>query len=423
MKILVIGGGGREHALAWKLAQSPFVTRVIATPGNPGIAEVALCVPTAGNTPADYLAVAEQQSVDLTVVGPEGPLTAGVVDAFQAAGRKIFGPTAAAAQLEGSKVFAKDFFARHGIPTARYATATTLAEATQAIESFDAPFVLKADGLAAGKGVLIVPTKEEAAAAAAQLLDGSLVGDAGARLVIEEFLVGEEVSYIAITDGTTILPLKPAQDHKAIFDGDQGPNTGGMGAYVDDRILSPAQHQQIMAEILRPTVDGMKAEGNPFVGFLYAGLMMTASGPKILEYNVRMGDPETQPLMMALRSDLADLLDRAAEGRLAGTTLQWSTDPTLCVILAAAGYPGPARTGDPITGIRQAEAARAKVFQAGTKLIDGQLVTAGGRVLAVTAAGPTLPAAIENAYAAAAHVHFDGAQHRKDIGHKGLKRW
>lgn len=423
MKILVIGGGGREHALAWKLAQSPFVTRVIATPGNPGIAEAALCVPTAGITPADYLAVAEQQSVDLTVVGPEVPLIAGVVDVFQAAGRKIFGPTAAAAQLEGSKVFAKDFFARHGIPTARYATVTTLAEAIQAIDSFDAPFVLKADGLAAGKGVVIVPTKEEAATAAAQLLDGSLVGEAGARLVVEEFLVGEEVSYIAITDGTTILPLKPAQDHKAVFDGDTGPNTGGMGAYVDDRILTTAQHEQIMAEILRPTVDGMKAEGTPFTGFLYAGLMMTATGPKILEYNVRLGDPETQPLMMALRSDLADVLDRAAEGKLAGATLKWCPETTLCVILAAAGYPGPVRTGDAITGIREAEAAGAKVFQAGTKVANRQLVTAGGRVLAVTASGPTLPAAIKNAYEAASHIHFDGAHHRKDIGQKGLKRW
>jgi phosphoribosylamine--glycine ligase len=423
LKILVIGGGGREHALAWKLAQSAFVTRVIATPGNPGIAEVALCVPTAGTTPADYLAVAEQHSVDLTVVGPEVPLIAGVVDAFQAAGRKIFGPTAAAAQLEGSKVFAKNFFARHGIPTARYATATTLVEAAAAIDTFDAPFVLKADGLAAGKGVLIVPTKEEANAAAAQLLDGSLVGDAGARLVIEEFLVGEEVSYIAITDGTTILPLKPAQDHKAIFDGDQGPNTGGMGAYVDDRILTPDQHDQIMAEILRPTVDGLKAEGTPFVGFLYAGLMMTANGPKILEYNVRLGDPETQPLMMALRSDLADVLDRATEGKLAGTTLRWSSDTTLCVILAAAGYPGPVRSGDPISGVHEAELAGAKVFQAGTKMVARQLVTAGGRVLAVTAAGASLPAAIEKAYTAAAHIHFEGAQLRKDIGQKGLKRW
>ncbi len=423
MKILVIGGGGREHALAWKLAQSPFVTRVIATPGNPGIAEAALCVPTAGITPADYLAVAEQQSVDLTVVGPEVPLIAGVVDVFQAAGRKIFGPTAAAAQLEGSKVFAKDFFARHGIPTARYATVTTLTGAIQAIDSFDAPFVLKADGLAAGKGVIIVPTKEEAATAAAQLLDGSLVGEAGARLVVEEFLVGEEVSYIAITDGTTILPLKPAQDHKAVFDGDTGPNTGGMGAYVDDRILTTAQHEQIMAEILRPTVDGMKAEGTPFTGFLYAGLMMTATGPKILEYNVRLGDPETQPLMMALRSDLADVLDRAAEGKLAGATLKWCPETTLCVILAAAGYPGPVRTGDAITGIREAEAAGAKVFQAGTKVANRQLVTAGGRVLAVTASGPTLPAAIKNAYEAASHIHFDGAHHRKDIGQKGLKRW
>ncbi len=423
MNILVIGAGGREHALAWKLAQSPTVTRVFATPGNPGIAEVAQCVPLSGTTPADYLAVAQQHHIDLTIVGPEVPLIAGVVDAFRAAGLAIFGPTAAAAQLEGSKVFAKNFFARHNIPTARYATATDLAEAESAINSFDAPFVLKADGLAAGKGVLIVQSKPEALAAASQLLDGSLVGAAGSQLVIEEFLTGEEVSFIAITDGQTILPLKPAQDHKTIFDGDLGPNTGGMGAYVDDRILTPAQHEQILREILRPTVDGMNAEGTPFTGFLFAGLMMTQNGPKILEYNVRLGDPETQPLMVALQSDLAEVLSRAAAGTLNATTLRWSPDPALCVILAAHGYPGQIRTGDPITGVQAAQATGAQVFQAGTAVVENHLITAGGRVLAVTTTAPTLRETIHQAYTAAKLIHFEGLQLRKDIGQKGLKRW
>ncbi len=423
MNILVIGAGGREHALAWKLAQSPTVTRVFAAPGNPGIAAVAQCVSPSGTTPADYLAVAHEHQIDLTIVGPEVPLIAGVVDAFRAAGLAIFGPTAAAAQLEGSKVFAKNFFARHNIPTARYSTATSLAEAETAINSFDAPFVLKADGLAAGKGVLIVPTKAEALTAAAQLLDGSLVGAAGSQLVIEEFLTGEEVSYIAITDGHTILPLKPAQDHKAIFDGDRGPNTGGMGAYVDDRILTPTQHERILDEILRPTIDGMDAEGTPFTGFLFAGLMMTPAGPKILEYNVRLGDPETQPLMLALLSDLAPVLSLAASGKLNDTTLEWSSYPAVCVILAAPGYPAQVRTGDPITGIEAAQATGAQIFQAGTALVENHLLTAGGRVLAVTTSAPTLRQAIDQAYAAAELIHFDGLQLRKDIGQKGLKRW
>jgi phosphoribosylamine---glycine ligase len=423
LNILVIGAGGREHALAWKLAQSPIVTRVFAAPGNPGIAAIAQCIPLSGTTPADYLAVARQHEIDLTIVGPEIPLIAGVVDAFRAAGLHIFGPTAAAAQLEGSKVFAKNFFARHNIPTARFATATSLAEAETAINSFDAPFVLKADGLAAGKGVLIVPTKSDALAAAAQLLDGSLVGDAGSQLVIEEFLTGEEVSFIAITDGINILPLKPAQDHKAIFDGDLGPNTGGMGAYVDDRILTPDQHEQILSEILRPTVAGMRAEGTPFSGFLFAGLMMTPTGPKILEYNVRLGDPETQPLMLALQSDLAQVLSRAAAGNLADSTLQWSPQPTLCVVLAAHGYPAQVRTGDPISGIPAAEATGAQIFHAGTTHVENQLLTAGGRVLAVTTSAPNLRQTIDQAYAAAKLIHFDGLQIRKDIGQKGLKRW
>lgn len=423
MNILVIGSGGREHALAWRLAQSPAATRIFAAPGNPGIEEVATCVPVNGPTPEAYLRIAEQYGIDLTIVGPEAPLLEGVVDLFRGAGRKIFGPTAKAAQLEGSKVFSKDFFARHHIPTARYCTAETEVEALNAINQFNAPFVLKADGLAAGKGVVITASREEAGRVAKQLISGQLVGNAGKRLVIEEFLTGEEVSFIAITDGKAILPLLPAQDHKAIFDGDEGPNTGGMGAYVDERILTRAEHDQIMREILEPTVRGMAAEGTPFTGFLYAGLMMTPSGPKILEYNVRLGDPETQPLMTALRSDLVQVLDRAATGSLDNTTLEWASQPTLCVVLAASGYPAVPRTGDTITGIKEAESTGAKVFHAGTKLVDSQLVTSGGRVLAVTATAGTLSETIEKAYLAVRRIHFDGMQLRKDIGGKGLKRW
>ncbi len=419
MNVLVIGSGGREHALAWRLAQSPTVKKVYAATGNPGIAQSATCL--SGN---NYLQLAADHGIDLTVVGPEAPLIDGVVDQFRQAGRPIFGPVQAAAQLEGSKIFSKNFFARHNIPTARFHTATNEADALKALEDFEAPVVLKADGLAAGKGVVIAQTMEEARATVKQFMAGELVGAAGQRLVIEEFLVGEEVSFIALSDGTTILPLLPSQDHKNIFDNDQGPNTGGMGAYVDERILTNEQTQTLMETVMRPAIEGMRKEGSPFTGFLYAGLMMTANGPKTLEFNVRMGDPETQPIMYRLRSDLAQVLYNGATGKLHNSTLEWSPDPSVAIVLAAAGYPGKPTTGDVITGIDAAEATGAKVFHAGTKTNEnGQLLSNGGRVLAVTASAPTLPQAIESAYRAAAPIHFAGMQFRKDIGTKGLKRW
>ena len=419
MNVLVIGSGGREHALAWRLAQSPTVEKVYAASGNPGIAQSATCL--SGN---NYLQLAADHGIDLTVVGPEAPLIDGVVDQFRQAGRAIFGPVQAAAQLEGSKIFSKNFFARHSIPTARFHTATNEADALKALEDFEAPVVLKADGLAAGKGVVIAQSMDEARATVKQFMAGELVGAAGQRLVIEEFLVGEEVSFIALSDGTTILPLLPSQDHKNIFDNDQGPNTGGMGAYVDERILTADQTQIVMETVMRPAIDGMRKEGSPFTGFLYAGLMMTPNGPKTLEFNVRMGDPETQPIMYRLRSDLAQVLYNGATGNLHTSTLEWSPDPSVAIVLAAAGYPGKPTTGDVITGINAAEATGAKVFHAGTKTNDqGQLVSNGGRVLAVTASAPTLPQAIASAYRAAAPIHFAGMQFRKDIGTKGLKRW
>ena len=419
MNVLVIGSGGREHALAWRLAQSPTVNKVYAATGNPGIAQSATCL--SGN---NYLQLAADHGIDLTVVGPEAPLIDGVVDQFRQAGRAIFGPVQAAAQLEGSKIFSKNFFARHNIPTARFHTATNEADALKALEEYEAPVVLKADGLAAGKGVVIAQSMAEARATVKQFMAGELVGAAGQRLVIEEFLVGEEVSFIALSDGTTILPLLPSQDHKNIFDNDQGPNTGGMGAYVDERILTTDQTRTVMETVMRPAIEGMRKEGSPFTGFLYAGLMMTANGPKTLEFNVRMGDPETQPIMYRLRSDLAQVLYNGATGNLHTSTIEWSPDPSVAIVLAAAGYPGKPATGDVITGIEAAEATGAKVFHAGTKTNEqGQLVSNGGRVLAVTASAPTLPEAIESAYRAAAPIHFAGMQFRKDIGTKGLKRW
>jgi phosphoribosylamine--glycine ligase len=419
LNVLVIGSGGREHALAWRLAQSPTVKKVYAASGNPGIAQSATCL--TGN---NYLQIAADNGIDITVVGPEAPLIDGVVDQFRQAGRPIFGPVQAAAQLEGSKIFSKNFFARHNIPTARFHTATNEADALKALEEYEAPVVLKADGLAAGKGVVIAQSMEEARATVKQFMAGELVGAAGQRLVIEEFLVGEEVSFIALSDGTTILPLLPSQDHKNIFDNDQGPNTGGMGAYVDERILTTDQTRTVMETVMRPAIEGMRKEGSPFTGFLYAGLMMTANGPKTLEFNVRMGDPETQPIMYRLRSDLAQILYNGATGNLHTSTLEWSPDPSVAIVLAAAGYPGKPTTGDVITGIEAAEATGAKVFHAGTKTNEqGQLVSNGGRVLAVTASAATLPKAIESAYRAAAPIHFAGMQFRKDIGTKGLKRW
>ncbi|HTS46504.1 MAG TPA: phosphoribosylamine--glycine ligase [Bryobacteraceae bacterium] len=410
MKILVIGSGGREHALCWKLAQSPKTSALYAVPGNPGIAQIATCLAT-----TDYLAAADSIDADLTVVGPEAPLAAGIVDQFRSRGRPIVGPTAGAAQLESSKVFAKEFMLRAGIPTARFAAVDTLEEAQAALQEFDFPVVLKADGLAAGKGVVIVNSPDEAGEALAQLMTS------GSRLVIEEFLTGEEVSFIVLSDGVNVLALEPTQDHKTVHDGDTGPNTGGMGAYCDGRILDDFHQAGIMAQVVHPAIQHMRAEGQPFTGFLYAGLMMTPSGPKVLEFNARLGDPETQVLMHRMQSDFVDALFAAAHGTLEGARLNWLPEPSVCVVLAAAGYPGTVRTGDAITGLDRVE--HAAVFQAGTKLINNVLATAGGRVLGVTARGATLAEAIRTTYDDAARIHFAGMHYRKDIGSKGLKRW
>jgi phosphoribosylamine---glycine ligase len=414
MKILVVGSGGREHALCWKLAQSPKTSRLYAAPGNPGIAQVATCL-AACQTTADYLAAADSINADLTVVGPETPLAAGIVDQFRAKGRRIVGPTAAAARLESSKAFAKELMLRAGIPTARFATVNSAEEARDALLEFDLPVVIKADGLAAGKGVIVAKTYDEANSAINQLMTF------GSSLLIEEFLVGEEVSFIVLTDGVNVLALEPTQDHKTVNDGDQGPNTGGMGAYCDGRILDPFRQELVMAQVIRPAIAQMRSEGAPFTGFLYAGLMMTAQGPKVVEFNARLGDPETQALMHRMASDFVEPLFAAAHGALDETPLDWKADPSVAVVLAAAGYPGSVRTGDAITGLDQVH--EATVFHAGTKLDQNVVVTSGGRVLGVTASGTTLESAIDNAYAEVRKIHFDGMHYRKDIGQKGLKRW
>jgi phosphoribosylamine--glycine ligase len=398
MKILVIGSGGREHALCWKLRQSPEV-ELIAAPGNPGMASVAECVPVAH---------AEELSPDLTVVGPEAPLVDGIVDRFRARGLSIVGPTRDAARLEGSKIFAKYFLQESGIPTARFRAVENPAEAHRALDEFGFPVVLKADGLAAGKGVVIAHDRAEAEAALAALQG---------RLVVEEFLRGEEVSFIALCDGRDALPLAPTQDHKAVNDGDTGPNTGGMGAYCDSRILSERQSREILDTIILPTV-----ARTGFTGFLYAGLMMTEGGPKVLEFNVRLGDPETQPLMHRMESDFVPALMAAAEGRIGGTALEWRDGPSVCVVLASRGYPGAYESGKRIDGISAAEAAGATVFQAGTREGPNGIETAGGRVLGVTASGTDLPGAIAAAYRAVEQIHFDGMHYRNDIGRKGLRR-
>ncbi len=407
MNVLVIGSGGREHALCWKLSQSTRFKTIYAAPGNPGTARVATNVTPSTLDPAGYLDLAVQIDAALTVVGPEAPLVAGIVDLFRAAGRKIVGPTQRAAELEGSKAFTKAFLDQHQIPTARSHTAASRDAAKPFLEAFGFPVVLKADGLAAGKGVIIAENRDQAFEGLNRLPQG--------RIVVEEFLSGEEVSFIVLADNAKAFPLMATQDHKAIFDGDRGPNTGGMGAYTDKLILNQTQVTEIIDTIIQPTLAGMIERGVPYTGFLYAGLMLTPSGPKILEYNCRLGDPETQPLMTSLASDLGDVF-------LDGAPFEWRPDPSVCVVLAAHGYPATVRTGDAITGIEAAEAAGATVFHAGTRSHPGGIQTAGGRVLGVTASGPGLQEAIANAYAAVEEIHFDGMQYRRDIGRKGLNR-
>ncbi|OOC48303.1 MULTISPECIES: phosphoribosylamine--glycine ligase [Thioalkalivibrio] len=427
MNVLVIGNGGREHALAWKLAQSPRIERVLVAPGNAGTAREAKCENVdIGVTDIDaLLALAEREAVAFTVVGPEAPLVAGVVDAFRAAGRRCFGPTAKAAQLEGSKSFAKDFMQRHGIPTAAYGSFEDETAALEFIATHGAPIVVKADGLAAGKGVILAQTEDEARAAVHDMLAGNAFGEAGNRVVIEEFLRGEEASFICMVDGEHVLPLASSQDHKARDNGDRGPNTGGMGAYSPAPVVTNALHARILREVIEPTVQGMAADGERYTGFLYAGVMVDAAGnPKVLEFNCRFGDPETQPILSRLDSDLGELVEAALEGRLDQVRAEWDTRVALGVVLAAGGYPGTYRKGDAITGLEAVERdPDAHVFHAGTAQgEDGTIVTAGGRVLCVVGLGEDVKAAQKKAYAAVQQIHFDDIYCRTDIGYRAVAR-
>lgn len=425
MNILIIGNGGREHALAWKAAQSPLAERVFVAPGNAGTA----LEPTLQNVdiaatdiPA-LLAFAQSEKIDLTIVGPEAPLVKGVVDTFRKAGLKIFGPTKAAAQLEGSKAFTKDFLARHQIPTAEYHNFTDVELALQYVRAKGAPIVIKADGLAAGKGVIVAMTQEEAEAAVRDMLAGNAFGDAGHRIVVEEFLDGEEASFIVMVDGEHVLPMATSQDHKRVGDGDTGPNTGGMGAYSPAPVVTAEIHQRVMDEVIWPTVRGMAAEGNVYTGFLYAGLMIGQDGqPKVIEFNCRFGDPETQPIMLRLQSDLVALCLAACEGKLDEKTSQWDERPALGVVLAAGGYPGDYRTGDVIYGLPLEDVADGKIFHAGTRLEDDLVMTNGGRVLCVTALGADVAAAQRRAYELATPVSWEGSFCRRDIGYRAIGR-
>ncbi|WP_313296391.1 phosphoribosylamine--glycine ligase [Diaphorobacter sp.] len=426
MKVLVIGGGGREHALAWKLSSSPKVSKVYVAPGNGGTASNARFENVPISDVAELRAWAQEQKIQLTVVGPEAPLAAGVVDEFRANGLRVFGPTKAAAQLESSKAFSKDFMQRHGIPTAAYETFSDPVAAHAFIDKLGAPIVIKADGLAAGKGVVVATSLQEAHDAVDFMLVDNKYGvthnEGGARVVIEEFLDGEEASFIVLCDGKNVVALATSQDHKRLKDGDQGPNTGGMGAYSPAPVVTADVHARAMREIILPTVRGMEKDGIPFTGFLYAGLMIDGAGhPKTLEFNCRMGDPETQPIMMRLKSDLVDVLSAAVDSKLDQVELQWDRRTALGVVMAAHGYPESPRKGDAITGLPE-EADDAMVFHAGTELVDGVLRTSGGRVLCVTALADNVKQAQQRAYDVARGIYFDGAQYRRDIGHRAVKQ-
>lgn len=425
MKVLVIGNGGREHALAWKAAQSPLVEHVFVAPGNPGTAaENKISNVEIGPCDLDKLvAFATTEKIDLTIVGPEAPLVIGVVDAFRAAGLKIFGPTKNAAQLEGSKSFTKDFLARHNIPTAHYAVFTDTDQALAYLDKVGAPIVVKADGLAAGKGVIVAMTMEEARHAVTDMLSDNKFGNAGSRVVIEEFLTGEEASFIVMVDGDNVVPMATSQDHKRVGDGDQGPNTGGMGAYSPAPVVTDEVYAKVMEQVILPTVNGMKAEGNPYTGFLYAGLMIDANGdPKVIEYNCRFGDPETQPIMLRMKSDLADLCLKGAEGRLKGETAVYDERAAVGVVLAAKNYPGTPQKGDVISGLDCPQDLSSKIFQAGTALKDGKIVTSGGRVLCATALGATVREAQAKAYELASKISWDGMFYRHDIAYRAVAR-
>ncbi|HEV2275571.1 MAG TPA: phosphoribosylamine--glycine ligase [Acidobacteriaceae bacterium] len=422
MKVLVIGSGGREHALVWAIAKSARVSEVIATPGNAGIAQLARCVPASQKDVDDLLRVAAAETPDLVVVGPELPLSQGLVDELRRRGFPVFGPTQKAAMLETSKSFAKRFMQRHAIPTAAYAVAGSEKEALDSLDLFHLPVVIKADGLAAGKGVILCQNRREAMDAISSLFSGKLLGSVERAIVIEEFLQGEEISFLTLTDGKQVVPLVPAQDHKRIGEGDTGANTGGMGVYSSDGMLDRQMSEWIMHHIAIPTINGMAAEDATFVGVLYIGLMMTARGPMVLEYNARFGDPETQAILTRLDSDLVDALQSSVEGRLSETELRWKPGASACVIAASAGYPGAYETGRRITGLEEASRVPGvEIFHSGTALVDGNYVTSGGRVLGVTAASSSLEESLALAYEALGRVHFEGIYYRRDIGRRALK--
>ncbi|MEE8206655.1 MAG: phosphoribosylamine--glycine ligase [Nitrospinaceae bacterium] len=420
MKILIIGGGGREHALAWKIAQSPKVTTLFCAPGNPGTAQVATNIDLAADDLDGLLQFALEQSIDLTVVGPEQPLVLGLTDRFKERGLKVFGPSAKAAQLEGSKAFSKDLMQKYKIPTAAYAVFDDAAEACAYLKG-KGPQVVKADGLAAGKGVFVCANETEAVDAVGQIMNDKIFGESGSRIIIEERLEGQEVSLLAFTDGTAVLPMEAAQDHKAVFDGDSGPNTGGMGAYSPAPMFTPELKQQVIDQIIVPAVNGMRADGIPYQGVLYAGLMITPEGPKTLEFNARFGDPETQPLMMRMQSDIVPIMEACADGTLESCSLEWNPESAVCVVMASEGYPGSYEKGRPIRGLDQANSLPGvTVFHAGTKQAGDDVVTNGGRVLGVTALGGNVQKAIEKAYQAVGKIQWPGAHFRKDIGQKAL---
>ncbi len=423
MKVLVVGGGGREHALVWKIAQSPKVTEVYCAPGNAGIAGQATIVPIKANDLNGLLDFSLKEKIDLTVVGPEDPLTRGIVDLFESKGLFIFGANGKAAEIEGSKAFAKEMMKKYHVPTAFYEIFDKRDDAVKYINKHGAPIVVKADGLAAGKGVIICKTVEEAIQSVDEIMVKKIFGEAGKRVVVEEYLVGEEASYIAFTDGKAILPLASSQDHKAIFDGDQGPNTGGMGAYSPAPVVSDEVHERIIERVLRPIIYGMGEEGRPYKGVLYAGLMIHEGHPKVLEFNARFGDPETQPVLMRMKGDIVPILEACMRGTLSQHRIEWDTRPSVCVVMASNGYPGDYQKGKVIKGLNEASREEGVfVFHAGTALKDGQVITNGGRVLGVTGLGEDIPRAIERTYQAVKEISWDGVYYRTDIGQKALCR-
>ncbi len=422
MKVLILGSGGREHALAWAVKRSTKVREVVCAPGNGGIAQIARCTPVDLKNLDSMVRLAEAEQPGLTIVGPELPLSLGIVDALQERGFRVFGPTRDAARLESSKGFAKQFMKRNQIPTPNYAVCTSAADFEKAIEFFHPPIVVKADGLAAGKGVIICPSRNTALEAAHGLFKGTLLGQPEQQVVIEEYLEGDEISFLCLADGRHVVPLVPAQDHKRIGEGDTGPNTGGMGVYSTDEMLDPGMTEWILQHIAKPTVRAMAEEGTPFYGVLYCGLMMTARGPEVLEYNARFGDPETQAILMRLESDLVDVLEACIDGRLNELELRWSPGASACVVASSSGYPGSYNTGFPISGLSAAcHVPEVQVFHSGTSRLGRQLVTSGGRVLGVTAAGESMEQALARAYQALAEIQFEGIYYRRDIGHRALK--